>query len=207
MNLQFQLLRDDLGQHLKYGMRGGEEAVFSIFSDDMVPEGYGTELQIGYGNHTIYADNHENHHEIFIESVFERLDPLIDLDFVRGNDTGNSDINIHRVWYNSQWDENNLIGNEPSNGWGGGTAYNGAHNWDTAHWDIAWKDYYTDDPFTLAEKSTIVHEIGHALGLSDLAYDNRWDRYDSIMSYNHPDGLPRNSWFTEADIAALQTVW
>jgi len=202
MTLQSQLLRDDLSRILKFGTRGGETAEFSIFSNSSLQEGYGTERQIGHENSTVYARNHQNHHEIFIESVFERLDPLIDLDFVQGKETGNSDINIYRVWYNSLWDEIDLLNNNASSLTGGGTAH-----YDSDNCDIAWKDYYGDDEFSVYEKSTIVHEIGHALGLSDLAYDNRWNSYDSMMSYNHPEGLPPNTWFAEADIAAFQTIW
>ena len=47
--------------------------------------------------------------------------------------------------------------------------------------------------FANAVKSSLVHEFGHAL--------------NSIMSYNHPDDRPVNTWFSEADIQALQSIW
>jgi len=63
------------------------------------------------------------------------------------------------------------------------------------------------DAFADAEKSSLVDEIGHALGLKDLGDDPRWTRYDSIMSYNNPVRRPVNTWFSEADNQALQSVW
>ena len=85
---------------------------------------------------------------------------------------------------------------------GGGSAHS-----DFDQFDLAWRDVDALDAFADAEKSSLVHEIGHALGLKDLAEDPRWTRYDSIMSYNHPADRPVNTWFSEADIKALQRVW
>ena len=192
--------------YLERGIEGGELVEYSIFSNHSLPEGQGSALIIGWEESTIHAWNHENQHVSFIRSVFERLDPLLDLDFFEGDSSGNSDINIHRSWYNSYYDEFDLLNNDPSpspaQGAGGGTAH-----FDVDHIDISWKDYYGDDPFTEYERLTIVHEIGHALGLIDLAFDPKWDRHDSIMSYNDPEGVDYNTWFTDADIAAMQSIW
>lgn len=195
-------LISNLEQSLERGTEGGELVEYSIFNNSSAPEGYGSTLEIGYYDNTIYAHNHQSHHEVFIRSIFESLDPFLDLDFVEGDSSGGSDINIHRSWYNSYYDEIDLLDNKPSAGWGGGTAH-----YDLDHIDISWKDHYADDPFTAAEKYTIVHEIGHALGLDDLAFDPRWDTYDSMMSYNHPSELPLNTWFTQNDINAMQSIW
>ena len=193
-----------LQEYLARGIDGGEIVEYSIFSDKTLPEDQGSEVHIGYDNDLIYAHNHERHHEDFIRSIFERLDPLLDLDFFEGDYTGNSDINIHRSWFNSYYDDpESPNDNEPADGHStGGTAH-----FDDNHIDISWKDFYDDDPFTENEKNTIVHEIGHAFGLIDLGYDSRWDRHDSIMSYNNHEGLPINTWFTDADIAAMQSIW
>ena len=191
-----------LQEYLERGIEGGEVVEYSIFSNSSIQEGHGSELTIGYQNNIIHAYNHESHHKSFIRSVFERLDPLLDIDFVEADSTGNSDINIHRSWYNSYYDEIDLLNNKPSDGSGSGTAH-----FDSDHIDISWKDYYENDPFTDSEKLTIVHEIGHAMGLIDLGYNPKWNSYDSIMSYNHPQGIDLNTWFTDADIKAMQSIW
>ena len=189
--------------YVRRAINGAELVDYSIFGNSSLAEGYSSTVKIGWNKmDTIYAHNHDSHHIDFIRSVFDRLDPLLDIDFVERGEAGSSDINIFRSWYNSYYDEVDLLSNDPSDIWGGGTAH-----YDHDNVDIAWLDYYEDDPFVDSEKMTIVHEIGHALGLLDLGYNPLWDTYDSIMSYNHPNNLPMQTWFTEADIKAMQSIW
>jgi hypothetical protein len=67
-----------------------------------------------------------------------------------------------------------------------------------------------DEPgLSTGEQSTIVHELGHALGLShpggnpdDPAYSDR----DTIMSYNSVGDQPA-TWFSDSDLEALRRIW
>lgn len=190
-----------LERYLQKGIAGGEIVEYSIYDNPSVAEGAATELAIGSRARIVHAWNHNDEHKSFIRSVFERLDPLLDLDFVESDPYGESDINIYRASSNSYWQSNALF-DVPSDWVGGGSAHS-----DDDQFDLSWRDVDALDAFADAEKSSLVHEIGHALGLKDLAYDPKWTRYDSIMSYNHPVDRPINTWFSEADIQALQSVW
>ena len=125
------------------------------------------------------------------------LDPLIDLDFNEVEDFTNSDLDIYSLDSQSTWSEN-VVGSVNPQGFGSG-----------AYWDLYWKD--TDGLASLSDfdASTIVHEIGHMLGLSHPNNDPSnpaWTTDDTIMSYNiSPDGW--DTWFSEADLVALQSIW
>ena len=131
---------------LARGIKGAETVEYSIYSNPSAANGQDKTLTIGYENSTINTYDHDTQHEIFIRSIFERLDPLLDLDFVEADSLGSSNINIHRAWRNSWWEarepdlaENHMIG---------GTTH---YNEDSV--DIVWQDINSSDQFNDKEKA------------------------------------------------------
>ena len=201
MALTPELLTDSsFSDILARGIKEGEIVEYSIYSNPSAANSQGNTLTIGYEKSVINTYNHDAQHKIFIRGVFERLDQLLDLDFVEANSLGSSDINIYRAWRNSHGESVNA-------GLTQGAYSGGSTHFNTDSVDISWTDIDSNDKFTDIEKDAIVHEIGHALGLKDLGFDPKWDNHDTVMSYNLHDGVLFRTWFTEADINAMQSVW
>ena len=150
----------------------------------------------------IHSVGHSITDIVFIQDIFNRLDPLIDLDF-RSRDTNyGTEIDFYSVNYVSSWGDEPIVGQARARG---GRLAGGGGAW----WDVLWRD--TDGLVSLNDfdRNTIVHEIGHALGLShpnNDPFNGNWNTDDTVMSYNiSPDGW--DYWFSEVDIAALQAIW
>ena len=166
-----------------------------------------------------------------IDKAFADIDPYIDLDFYKTETASDARIHIYRVSPISPPSvlERGLgiaLGSNeysflPSSGTPG--------PFQTA----AWKDFGGDgNPFLVDENgydygivrwedaATIIHEIGHTLGLSHPQTNGiddpeaiRYDTSDTIMSYNSDITYDRNgiyayapSW-SSADVATLQSIW
>ena len=150
----------------------------------------------------IHSVGHSITDIVFIQDIFNRLDPLIDLDFRRQDTNYGTEIDFYSVNYVSSWGDEPIVGQARARG---GRLAGGGGAW----WDVLWRD--TDGLVSLNDfdRNTIVHEIGHALGLShpnNDPFNGNWNTDDTVMSYNiSPDGW--DYWFSEVDIAALQAIW
>jgi hypothetical protein len=123
----------------------------------------------------------------FIRATFAEVDRLTGLRLVERTRRSTSDIDLFRI---ADYGEDGLLGQTVKlRGW----------------FEVSWENR-GGNRVTKNERSTITHEIAHALGL-DHPYgrpnSRRWDTSDTIMSYNQSS----NTGFTRTDIAALQELW
>ena len=174
---------ETLVRHLKNNLNGSETIIYYIHDE--------IDLGIEVGDGSGYSLFHTSLQEEYIEDVFSGLDKLIDLDFSRSYSFDGSDIDIYCLNSHSGWDDSIL-----GSAWTMGI---GAYSW----FDIAWK--FTSD--SNSDSNTIIHEIGHALGLGEPGFDPSFNSSDTVMSYN-PTAM--GDWRTEwspLDISALTSEW
>ena len=186
-------------------------------------------------NPSYYSWTHWDGHETAIHKAFSEIDEHIDLDFYKANDILEAQIHIFRV---SPYPglpndtlgiamgshEGSLIPSEANN---------------NIFQSVVWSDfpdddsvYYNKNPFLLDEDGydfgsaqwqdvhTIIHEIGHALGLSHPqsgGEDDPWGGHNNstttVMSYNADIRYDTYGIFsyapswTREDISHLQLIW
>ena len=129
--------------------------------------------------------------------MFSEIDSLIDLDFQEQDTNNGSEIDIYSLSYSSTFSKN-VIGQAISK-------RNNVGRWR----DILWKDDDEKINISNLNKYTLVHELGHTLGLphpNNDPYNPKWNTDDTIMSYNIPS-KGYSTWFSNADINALISIW
>ena len=153
--------------------------------------------QINNNSISISKIAHSSNDISTIRSIFSRLDEIIDLEFEEMSHPNGSEIDIYSVDYSSSFGTNvvgQVISQETING---------------AWFDVIWKDSNGKFETTSLDINIIIHELGHALGLShpqDDPFNSNWTTSDTVMSYNQSlNGWDK--WFSDLDIAALKSIW
>lgn len=172
-----------LVSHLRNNLNGSESIIYYIHDESSI----GVDIGSGLGN----TLTHISFEEQFIEDTFNSIDSIIDLDFARSYSPVGSDIDIYCLSGHNGW-------NDMVRGAAWLMGY-GKYSW----FDIGWK--YTQD--WNADKNTIIHEIGHALGLGEPGFDPQFNSSDTVMSYNpNAWGSFSTSW-SDLDLSALISQW
>lgn len=129
-----------------------------------------------------------------IRSVFQQIDPYIDLDFQESSNFNGTLLNIYSVESHSDWPDN-VLGQSRSQ---------------RNYWDILWRDTDNKSSSNDSDLNTITHEIGHVLGLSHPfgdGFNASYDSSDTVMSYHEDLISSWSTFFTASDLQALQQIW
>ncbi len=171
--------------HTTEALAGGETLSYYIH------DSYSPSIVVGDGYATSWS--HFSWEESYIEDVFNSIDAHIDIDFERAYSFATTDIDIYHISSHTGW-PSSVVGEV----WSYGT---GAGSW----WEVAWKAANGWE----FDRNTIIHEIGHTLGLGHPdgnGFNPAYDSDDTVMSYNEGNDGWSIDW-TESDINALITIW
>ena len=205
MTIDFRgLISPDLKNHATRVLQNDEDEIITFYISDKV--GFQSTKHYSINNageqeilSNIYFDGkkHTDEKKLFIRNTFESLDNIIDIDFKEVFDDNGSEIDIYNIESSTSFDSN-VTGQAI-------TQQTVFGSWT----DIFWKKTIDLESESLADNNTIIHEIGHALGLShpfNNPFSNSWSTDDTVMSYNK--GI--NNWnanYTKSDLDALISLW
>ena len=123
-----------------YSYLSGSESINYYIHDSEI-----NDFEVASGEANTLEHNEEN--ETFIRSIFYNLDPIIALDFNEVFNPNEAILRIYSVSDFNSWDQSTV----------------GQVSMQSNYWDILWRNSFDNSSY---DQNTIIHEIGHSLGLS-----------------------------------------
>ena len=154
------LISLSLSQHTKNVLNNDNSETLTYYIDNTQGWIYLDKYEYINGNYNVNKNNirlfnlgHSDFEKNFINQIFDKLDPLIDLDFENLSHNNGSDIDIYSIKVSSNMADD-ALGSAM-------TQTSEIGSW----WDIFWKNTDGNSNLNANDKNTLVHEIGHVLGL------------------------------------------
>lgn len=176
------------------GWLGGADQVIQFYIFTNAGKGYSSSrVDLVDGKKSALAIAPEKKYIDYVFRVLERLESILPIEFELVDDRNRAEISLFKVKNAGK----NAIGM--------------AHGWWTSTHDLRYDLVWEATGDKREDMRTIIHEIGHALGLDDLTSRNArgWDVKDSLMLTNK---FSKNTnlyplFFTSKDVKALHDIW